>query len=146
MPIHKTVEEAGAHLEEAARTIIPRRYEAAIPKVRWAEPATTKQAEENWWTGLTEARAADRRRVRIREVGDAAIQKGMREKGARVIGTRIIAVIGKYKAKIRAPMEAAIAAIKAAPPKTRVVMENINNRLIPVINAQREAVGKERIT
>jgi len=146
MPIHKTVEEAGAHLEEAARTIIPRRYEAAIPKVKWADPATTDQAEDNWWTGLTEARAVDKRRARIREVGDAAIQKGMKEKGVKVIGSRIIAEIGKYKVNIRPSMEAAISAIKAAPPKTRVVMENINNRLIPVINAMRVARGKEPIT
>jgi len=144
--IHKTVEQAAAHLEEAARTIIPKRYEEAAGKVVWVEYAVTDQAEDNWWSGLVEAHDADRRRSRIREVGDAAIRKGMKEKGVKVIRDRIIAELNKYRSKIRPPMEAAISAIEVAPPKTRDVAENIRNRLVAVINAQRRAVGRPEIT
>jgi len=144
--IHKTVEQAGSHLEEAAKTIIPKRYEEAANKVVWVEYAVTDQAEDNWWDGLVEAHDADKRRSRIREVGDNAIRKGMKEKGAKVIKDRIIAEITKYKTNIRAPMTSAIDAIEAAPPKTRDIAENIRNRLVAVINAQRRAVGRPEIT
>jgi len=144
--IHKTVEQAAAHLEEAARTIIPKRYEEAAGKVVWAEYATTDQAVTNWWDGLVEAHDTDKWRTRIREVGDAAIRKGMKEKGAKVIRDRIIAELNKYRSNIRAPMTAAIEAIETAPPKTREVAENIRNRLLAVINAQRRAVGRPEVT
>jgi len=146
MPIRKTIEEAAAHLEEAAKTIIPRRYEAAIDKVKWVEFATTDQARENWWAGLEEANAADKWRERMREVGDAAIRKGMREKGLKVIKDRIISEIPKYKTNTRPSLTAANEAAAAAPPRTRDVAENIRNRMIPVISAQRRARGKPEVT
>jgi len=144
--IHKTVEHAGSYLEEAAKTIIPKKYEEAANKEVWVEYAVTGQAGDNWWDGLVEAHDVDRWRTRIREAGDAAIRKGMKEKGAKVIKDRIIAELNKYRANIRAPMTAAIEAIETAPPKTRDVAENIRNRLVAVINAQRRAVGRPEIT
>jgi len=145
VPIHKTIEQAAANLEEAARRIIERRYVEAADKVVWAEPAASDQARRNYEDGVMEAIREGRREARIREVGDAAIRKGMKEKGAKVIVSRIIAELGKYRTNFRPALVAAIEAIKAAPPKTRDVRANIETRLMPVVNAMRVARGKPPI-
>jgi len=139
--VHKTIAEAEANLR-AATAFIPERYRVATAKAVWAEPAASDQAEENWRAGLAEAQAADRRRMAIREAGDATYRKGCAEKGTAVIGTRIAAALGLYRSKFAPILDAMCAAADAAPARVREWRTNVTNRLFPVIEAAKGAAGE----
>jgi len=142
--VHKTIEQAVENLN-AALPNIPRRYEVATSRASWAEPAASDQARANYQAGITEAIAEGRREARIREVGDAAYRQGCAQKGARVIMDRIRAAIPSYRTAFAPILRAMCDAADAAPARTRVTRENIENRLIPVINAAKQAAGKPTI-
>jgi len=132
--VHKTIEEAGAHLGESV-SAIPARYEIATSKATWEEPATSEQSERNFQDGISEAIAKDSRRVGIRAAGDVGYHKGCKEKGAKVIGTRIREAIPRYKANMGPILAAMNSAADSAPARTRDPMLNIEQRLKPVVTA-----------
>lgn len=142
MGVHKTIDEAGENLDKAV-AYIPERYKKAVGKADWAGPAASEEAESNYAAGVSEAVANKSRQKGIREIDNSVWVRAAQEKGGSAIGPGIKRGLGKYKANIRAPMEAAIAAADSAPAKTRDWRENIANRLIPVVEAERRAVGKE---
>ncbi len=142
MGVHKTVDEAAENLDKAA-AYIPERYKKGVGKADWAGPAGSDEAEANFAGAMTEVIAEKSHQKGIRETDNAFWQKQSADKGGAVIGARIKAAIPRYKTNIRDTMNAAIAASDAAPPKTRDWRENIANRLIPVVEAERKAAGKE---
>jgi len=134
MKVHKTIAEARKHLGEAVAVIGPR-YAAATAKADWEGPSTTDVAEANYQAGLAEASAADRRRSRIREAGNAKYKVGCEKKGAAVIGPRITAALADYEREMAPILSAMTSAADAAPPRGRDPMANIDARLKPVVNA-----------
>jgi len=142
MVAHKTVEEAKENLSKAV-AYIPERYKKGVGRADWAGPASSEEAESNYAAGVSEAVARKARQKGIRAIDNSVWQRRAQEKGGAAIGPGIKAALDKYAANVRPSMEAASAAADAAPPKTRDWRENIANRLIPVVEAQRRAVGKE---
>lgn len=142
MGVHKTIEEAGENLDKAV-AYIPERYKKGVGKADWSGPAGSEEAESNYAAGVSEAVANKTRQAGIRAIDNSVWQRAAAEKGGAAIGPGIKRGLGKYKANIRAPMEAAIAASDSAPARTRDWRENISNRLIPVVEAERRAVGKD---
>jgi len=140
--VHKTAGQAREHLSQAVANI-PTRYKEAVAKADWEGPATSDESEDNYRAGLAEAQAADRRRAKIREAGNAKYQRGAAEKGAAVIGTRITAALADYERHFSPILAAMNSASDSAPPRTRDYRTNVTNRLIPVIEAARRAAGKE---
>lgn len=132
--VHKTIEEAGAHLDQSA-TLIPSRYAEATAKASWADAAGSAAAEANYSAGVTEAIAAGKRPAGIMRVGDTKWKKGCKEKGVAVIGGRIKAAIPFYKAQFGGVLSAMNAAADMAPARTRDPMANIDARLKPVVAA-----------
>jgi len=135
LKVHKTVDQAAKHLGEAA-SVIPARYEEGTSKAQWAEGAASPQAETNYQAGIQESISENRRQKGVEKAGNTSYRKGCAEKGKQVIGQRITNSLGKYRENVRPSMDAAIAASDAAPPKTRDPMQNIENRLKPVVAAQ----------
>lgn len=140
--VHKSITEAKEHLRSAA-PMIPERYKAGTSRADWAGPASSPQAKANFEAGIAEAIAKDSRGAGIVEAGDAGYRKGCAEKGAPVIGTRILAAIEKYAAGFTPILSAMSGAADAAPARTRDWRANVNNRLLPVVEAARKAAGKE---
>lgn len=132
--VHKTIAEARKHLGEAV-SVIPARYIAATAKADWEGPATTDQAEANYVAGLAESQAADRRRSRMREAGNAKYKIGCEKKGGVVIGSRITAALADYEREMAPILSAMVSAADAAPPRGRDAMANIDARLKPVVQA-----------
>ena len=139
--VHKTIQEAGQHLSDAAATIGPR-YLAGTARADWEGPASSREAEENYVAGVNEAIAAGSRIAGIRSAGNIKYQKGTAEKGASVIGARVKAARGLYESTFGPVLQAMTAAADAAAGKTRDFRANITNRLIPVVEAARRAAGK----
>lgn len=139
--VHKTIGEARANLGAAA-PMVGARYKASTSRAEWATPASSAAAKANYEAGIAEAIAAGRREAKITEVGDAKYRKGCGEKGAAIIGGRITAALGDYEREFAPVLSAMNAASDAAPARTREFMANITNRLIPVVEAAKRAVGK----
>lgn len=139
--VHKTIGDARKHLGEAA-SLIPGRYKEATAKAEWASAASSAAAKANYEAGLAEAIAAGRRETGISAVGDAKYRKGCTEKGAAVIGTRITAALADYEREFAPVLSAMSGAADGAPPRTRDFRANVTNRLLPVIEAAKRAVGK----
>ena len=139
--VHKTIGEARKHLGEAA-AYIPGRYKEATAKAEWAGPAASPAAKANYEAGIAEAIAAGRREAKIAEAGDTKYRKGCLDKGSAVIGARITAALADYERAFAPVLGAMNSAADAAPARTRDFRANVNNRLLPVIEAAKKAVGK----
>ena len=140
--VHKTIENAARNLEQSI-AVIPARYAESTGRAEWAAPAVSQQAEDNYQAGLAEATAKDLRRKNISAAGDTAYRKGCADKGSKVIGERIRGALGVYRQAFSPILTAMNTAADAAPAKTRDVLTNIQNRLVPVVQAARRAAGKE---
>lgn len=138
---HKTIAEAKKHLGESV-ALIPARYKEATSKAEWATKASSTEAEANYGAGVAEAVAAGSRVKGIEKVGDTKYRKGCVDKGAPVIGTRITAALEDYGREFSPILSAMNAAEEAAPARTRDFRTNVNNRLIPVVEAAKRAAGK----
>lgn len=142
MGVHKTVEEAKENLSKAV-AYIPERYKRGVGRADWAGPASSEEAESNYAAGVSEAVANKTRQKGIRAIDNSVWVRAAQEKGGAAIGPGITRNLDKYMANVRPSMDAANAAADAAPARTRDWRENIANRLIPVVEAERRAVGKD---
>ena len=138
---HKTIQQAGQHLVDSA-PMIGQRYLEGTQNANWADRASSQQSEVNWKAGVAEAAASGARIKGIQAAGDAAYRDGAKNKGAPVIGDRIVAAKGKYEQNFAPVLSAMNQAADSAAPRTRNVSQNIANRLMPVVTAARRAVGK----
>ena len=139
--VHKTITEAGAHLAEAASTIGPR-YKAATSRADWEGPSKSKEAESNYQEGISESIADNRRVKGIEKASNSKYQRGCAEKGSAVIGKRVADSRGEYESNFSPVLSAMTDASDRAPARTRDFRANITNRLVPVVEAARRAVGK----
>jgi len=123
----KPLTEMKEHLRAAADWI-PGRYEEAIPRVVWKDPALAGQ--ELYDRVMAKAEVRKRRAAKIAKMTDEDIRKPMREKGVPVIGDRIRLAIDKYGEHV-APHRDFIEAL-ILEPKTDVIRENILKRVLPI--------------
>ena len=137
----KTKEEAKANFE-AAVAYIPARYEAGVRKADWATPAGSEQAEKNYATGVQKAVTTKRRQTEVRKVSNADWQNAAATKGAPIIGERIRGALEDWAAEWGPMYDAVASKVKALPAPTTDFRANINNRLVPTVEAWKKAAGK----
>ena len=139
--VHKTIQEAGQHLSDAAATV-GARYAAATARADWETPASSREAEQNYQDGVNESISSGSRAAGIRAAGNTKYQRGCADKGAKVIGQRIKDARSDYEQNFSPVLTAMNQAADGAPARTRDFRANINNRLMPVVEAARRAAGK----
>ena len=137
----KTKEEAQANFE-ASIAYIPARYEAGVRKADWATPAGSDQAEKNFAAGVQMAITNKLRQKGIRLISNADWQNAAATKGAPIIGDRIRGALAKWAANWGPLYDTVASKVKTLPPATTDFRANINNRLVPTVEAWKKAAGK----
>jgi len=137
----KTKEEARAHFE-AALPYIPTRYKEGVSKADWKTAAASDAAEANFANAMSKVIAEKRRQKAIQAVSNEYWQSQAINLGAAIIADRIRAALDKWLEKWGPIYDKVVAVVKALPPRTLDWKANINNRLIPVVEAWKKAAGK----
>lgn len=137
----KTVQQAADNLRTAAATMGPR-YSIGIQGADWQGPASSDQAEQNWGTGVQRAMADGSRRAGILAVTNQQWQQLSISKGSAVIGQRVTDSLDKYMRNFGPILQAMNAASGILPPRTASATQNVQQRLLPIIAAAKEAAGK----
>lgn len=139
--VSKTKEEAKANFE-AAIGYIPDRYRAGVSKADWITPAKSDAAEKNFADGVGKAIAQKTRQKEIAKLTNEDWKNGAINKGAPIIGERIRGALNTWMANWGPAYDQVVSRVAALPPKTVDWRANINNRLVPTVEAWRKAVGK----
>lgn len=139
--VTKTLEEARANYE-ASISYIPDRYSAGVRKADWAGPAGGDAAERNYASGVGKAVADKTRQKAVRAVSNADWQNAAVTKGAPIIGERIRMSIDKWATNFGTAYSQVVTKVGTLPPRTTDFRANINNRLVPVVEAWKRAAGK----
>jgi len=139
--VSKTKEEAKANFE-AAIGYIPDRYRAGVSKADWITPAKSDAAEKNFADGVGKAIAQKTRQKEIAKLTNEDWKNGAINKGAPIIGERIRGALNDWMANWGPAYDQVVSRVAALPPKTVDWRANINNRLVPTVEAWRKAVGK----
>jgi hypothetical protein len=139
--VAKTKEEARANFE-AAIAYIPARYEAGVAKADWATPAKSDAAEKNFADAMSKAVAAKSRQKGVANVTNEDWKNAAKTKGAPIIGERIRGALNDWVANFGPMYDQVVSRVATLPPKTLDWRGNINNRLVPVVDAWRKAAGK----
>ena len=137
----KTKEEARANFE-ASISYIPARYEAGVKKADWATPAGSDQAEKNFAAAISKVVANKDRQKGVRAVSNADWQTAAATKGAPIIGERIRGALAAWEAEWGPMYDSVSSKVKTLPPATTDFRANINNRLVPTVEAWKKAAGK----
>jgi len=122
--------EAKAHFSEIVPRI-PDRYEAAIKRATWRDPAIA--GEPLFKEAMTVVITEERRRKGIEKWTDENWRGVTVEKGKPIIGTRISARLDQWAANWT-PYRAAIEAVEL-PPKVIDWATNIDQRVKPIVKA-----------
>lgn len=138
----KTIQQASDNLRTAATTMGPR-YTLGIQGADWQGPASSDQAETNWGTGVQAAIASGARRTGIMAVSNSVWQQLSISKGAAVIGARVTDALDKYQRNFGPVLTAMNQAASLLPPRTASAQQNVAQRLLPIIAAAKEAVGRQ---
>jgi len=116
--------------EEASR-FIPRRYEEAIPRIVWREPALAGQ--DLYAEKMKIDEILERRRISIEKRDDEFFRGRLKRKGVPVIGTRVRAAVDDHERGFK-PYHDMLAAL-VIPPREVDPMVNIDNRVKGVVEA-----------
>ena len=137
----KTKEEAKANFE-AAIAYIPARYEAGIKKADWQTPAASDEAEANFRAAMEQALAEKRRQKAVASVSNTEWQNAAITKGRPIIGDRIRSALDKWMSNWGPIYDQVVTTVQGLKPRTLDWRENINQRLVPVVEAWKKAAGK----
>ena len=137
----KTITQAAANLREVA-PLIGQRYTAGIQGADWQTTAASDQAEANWGQGVQRAIANGSRRAGILEVSNQSWQQSSINKGAPIIGQRIVDAIDSYTRNFAPILAAMTATQQTLPARTSSAQQNIQNRLIPIVQSAMIAAGR----
>jgi len=139
--VMKTRAEAKANLENAI-SFIPERYTLGVQKADWLGPAASDSAEKNFADGIAKAVADKRRQKAIKTLTNEEWRSAAVDKGSGVIGERIRASLDKYDANFGPMYEQVQNKVNALPARTVNWRDNIQKRLVPVVESWRRAAGK----
>ena len=139
--VMKTKEEARANFE-ASIAYIPARYESGIRKADWQGPAGSDAAERNYADGVSKAVADKSRQKGIKAISNTEWQDASVTKGAPIIGERIRQSLDKWEREWGPIYDRVAAKVATLPPRTIDFRQNINNRLVPVVEEWKRAAGK----
>jgi len=138
----KTIQQAADNLNQVA-PLIQQRYVQGVQGAEWQSAAASDQAEANYAEGVQRAVARGARRDGIMNVSNQAWQTAAVNKGGPRIGPGIQASIDKYMRNFGPVLQAITAAVANLPPRTTSAQQNVTNRLMPIIRAEKEAVGRQ---
>lgn len=138
----RTIDVATTNLQ-AAIAVIPARYRLGVQSADWETKAASDSAEQLWAQNVAAAAAAKRRQAGIHAAGNAKWQQASMNKGAANIGTGIQNGLAKYTQKFGPILQAMNSAAQSLPPRTADPLANIQNRLVPIVKAARQAAGKK---
>jgi len=139
--VRKTVQTASANLEQSLANI-PQRYTDGVKGADWQSKAGSEQAEQNFSSAMQKAIAQKRRQAGVQRVSNADWQNAAATKGGPIIAERIRGSLGKYQANFGPVLDAMNMAAERAPARTTDYRANINNRLVPVVEAAKRQAGK----
>lgn len=137
----KTKEEARANFE-ASIAYIPSRYTAGVGKADWHTPAASDQAELNFGDAMSKVISEKRRQKGVQETSNADWQQASVSKGAPIIGERIRLALGKWQANWGPIYDQVISKVQTLPARTTDWRANITQRLVPTVEAWKQASGK----
>lgn len=137
----KTKEEARANFE-ASIGYIPDRYRNGVSKADWLTPAKSDAAEKNYADGVSKAVAQKTRQKEITKMTNEDWKNGAINKGAPIIGERIRGALNDWAANWGPMYDQVQSRVASLPAKTIDWRNNINNRLVPVVETWRKAAGK----
>lgn len=136
----KTADQAKANFQ-ASIAYIPTRYTQGVQVADWLTPAKSDAAERNYADGVGVAVANKTRQRAIQNLTNEDWKTAAVQKGAPIIGQRIQGSLDKWAANW-SPMYSRITAlVPTLPAPTIDFMTNINNRLVPVVRAWKQAAG-----
>lgn len=138
----KTIQQAADNLNQAA-PLVQQRYVQGVQGAEWQSAAASDQAEANYAEGVQRAVARGARRDGIMAVTNAQWQQAAINKGGPRIVSGIQGGLEKYIRNFGPVLQAITAAVSALPPRTTSAQQNVTNRLLPIIRAEKEAVGKQ---
>lgn len=139
----KTIQQAVENLRAIANTpVISQRYQQGVEAADWATPTQSPAAAANWFAGVTQANADGRYQAGVQRVTNQEWRQMSVQKGAAIIGQRIVASLNKYQARFGPILQAMNTAAAALPPRTSSASQNIQQRLLPVVQAAMQAAGK----
>ncbi len=137
----KTKEQAKANFE-AAVTYIPDRYKAGVAAADWYTPAKSDAAEKNYADAVSRAVAQKTRQKAIAALNNDVWKTAAINKGAPIIAERIRGALDKWLS-VWGPMYDQVASVvPTLPPKSLNWRDNINNRLVKVVETWKKASGK----
>lgn len=137
----KSKAEARANFE-AAIAYIPARYEAGVSKADWATAAKSEQAEKNFADAMSKAIQSKARQKGVANVTNEEWRGAATSKGAPIIGERIRGALPKWEAEWGPMYDQVASKVATLPPKGTDWRQNINTRLVPVVEQWRKAAGK----
>jgi len=137
----KSLAEARANFE-ASISYIPDRYSKGIDRADWATPAKSEQAEKNFADAMSKAITNKSRQKGVAEVTNEEWKDQAKTKGAPIIGERIRGALGTWESNFGPVYAQVQTKVAALPARTVNWRDNINNRLVPVVEQWRKAAGK----
>jgi len=137
----KSLAEARANFE-ASIGYIPDRYKNGIDRADWATPAKSDAAEKNFADAMSKAIAQKARQKGVANVSNEEWKDAAKNKGAPIIGERIRQALGDWEAGFGPVYSQVQSKVAALPPRTTDWRNNINQRLVPIVETWRKAAGK----
>ena len=123
-------------------SLVPERYQAGIANADWKTAVSGQQANQNWKDGIQSAISNDSWTKGIEKVSNDTWKNAAATKGAASIATGMRNALPKYQRNFAPILEAMNSRAASLPPKTTDFRQNIANRVIPIVEAAKQAAGK----
>ena len=137
----KTKEEARANFENSIG-YIPARYQAGVQKADWLTPAKSDVAEKNYADGVGKAVQNKTRQKKIASLSNEDWRNASIAKGVPIIGDRLRNAMDKWSSNFNPIYDQVISKVASLPPRTTDFRNNINTRLVPIVETWKRASGK----
>ena len=137
----KSKEEARANFE-ASIGYIPARYVSGVQKADWLTPAKSDAAEKNFADAMSKALASKSRQKGVAAITNEEWKAAAVNKGAPIIGMRISGAMDKWAANWGPKYDQVASKVATLPPRGTDWRNNINTRLVPVVETWRKSAGR----
>jgi len=141
MTIRKGIREA----VEAFKDVLPRipdRWIRSIKKATWRDRAASDEAEANFKEVMSKVLDEERRKEGVLKRDDGFWRSRSETKGKPVIRDRIEKAMPEYEREFGPMLDAVNTFAETLPRKVIDFKENINKRLVPIVEKWKEVSGK----
>lgn len=134
----RTIQQAVANLE-ASIPVIQSRYEQGIEQADWQTAASSQAAERNYAAGVQAAVAAGSRAAGVRRVGNQAWRDRAMNIGAQRISEGVRSGLQRYQENFSPVLDAINNAVRQLPARSTDPVQNVTQRVVPVVRAAHAA-------